>query len=788
MDYSEFLNKFYLPNQGGGIAGYKAKKKIPLFFIENGLVEDYDDNIINPSDSTYEKWMSGSRKPDSSVWAEIIRSFDDSKLQKALISSLNPNVLTHILENFEISLEIGESPDIMMLSKAIVAQYKKIASGNGIADNIVPQEYKKPPELKGFSTYLREAKNKYKWMKMPGEEECLLSEYFVCNNIGTSSAAFPHRIRGNYIEEATLPKIRRFDRRGEIRHTILIGSCGYGKTLMIQHLFLDAVEHMAETGLLPIIADLKNFSSRYDDMVTFLADAVQEFDQKFTEEMIKDLLEMGQVEVMFDGLDEMNPEETQVFQRRLAELCHRYSGNQIVISSRQCAALKGIRGFVTLYIQPLNEEQSQELIEKLLVGINNPDAKEVVFSFMDTNRGFIRRNGFIATNPMLLTIIVRHHKEINSFSCDKERFYKLMFDALTKDHDEEKESFQRFFHSVANRNEFTQAFREFCALAYMDGVYIFDDRSFEKYFKQLQCKSLFINPSIFELSKFQHDVCATACMMYEQESGIYYIDQGFQDYFFADYYYYEDTERTKTMGKALWRRKVDSFRNLDALKMLYKIAEEKFNTCIFLPFLDFIFSGKKDNEAFLRYLYYTYGNVVYTLLDEPKINLYLTMKTGSGYFDIIPDHTIAKNIVMDMLFDILALPNTFKIGSFDQMIGRDENTTHFISGYYDIIENDDQEKSKTVWIRAVKHGISNIDDENYFHEIESTHTPITDENNNVICFGYIYKVDPLSLLDKPEQQKMFIDLFNIDVIRKPYEKIKQYYLTIREEQKAFDYR
>ena len=101
MDYSEFLNKFYLPNQGGGIAGYKAKKKIPLFFIENGLVEDYDDNIIDPSDSTYEKWMSGSRKPDSSVWAEIIRSFDDSKLQKALISSLNPNTLTHILENFE---------------------------------------------------------------------------------------------------------------------------------------------------------------------------------------------------------------------------------------------------------------------------------------------------------------------------------------------------------------------------------------------------------------------------------------------------------------------------------------------------------------------------------------------------------------------------------------------------------------------------------------------------------------------------------------------------------------
>ena len=67
-------------------------------------------------------------------------------------------------------------------------------------------------------------------MKLPGNEECQMSSYFVCNNIGTSSAVFPHRIRGNYIEEATLQKIRKFDRRGEIRYAILIGACGYGKT------------------------------------------------------------------------------------------------------------------------------------------------------------------------------------------------------------------------------------------------------------------------------------------------------------------------------------------------------------------------------------------------------------------------------------------------------------------------------------------------------------------------------------------------------------------------------
>ena len=77
MEFSEFLQKFYLPDDGGGISNYKAKKKVPMFFFDNTLEEGYDENIICPSDSTYEKWLNGTRKPDSSVWAELIDNFND---------------------------------------------------------------------------------------------------------------------------------------------------------------------------------------------------------------------------------------------------------------------------------------------------------------------------------------------------------------------------------------------------------------------------------------------------------------------------------------------------------------------------------------------------------------------------------------------------------------------------------------------------------------------------------------------------------------------------------------
>ena len=72
LEFSEFLQRFYLPDDGGGISNYKAKKKVPMFFFDNVLDEGYDESIICPSDSTYEKWLTGTRKPDSSVWAETI--------------------------------------------------------------------------------------------------------------------------------------------------------------------------------------------------------------------------------------------------------------------------------------------------------------------------------------------------------------------------------------------------------------------------------------------------------------------------------------------------------------------------------------------------------------------------------------------------------------------------------------------------------------------------------------------------------------------------------------------
>ena len=788
MEFSEFLQKFYLPDDGGGISNYKAKKKVPMFFFDNTLEEGYDENIICPSDSTYEKWLTGTRKPDSSVWAELNDNFNDVKLQKALLESLSDKNLRKVMESFGITFEVGENPDKMMFAKAVVAQFRAIATGGGFADNIVLGEYKKPLELKGFGGYLREAKRKFGAMKLPGEGESQLEEYFVCNHIGTSSAAFPNRVRGNYIENATLPALRNFDRRGETRNIILIGACGYGKTLMLQHLFLEAADHIGNTGLLPLFAELRNYLSEKGDLVSFLVETAQEFDRSFTREKMEDLLERGQAEILLDGLDEMDPKETNVFQRKLGELIHQHPNNQVVISSRQCSAISGVRGFTKLYIQPLDDDQVLKLIDKLLKDEEDSTAKDTVLSFMDAGKGYVKRNEFVATNPLLLTIMVRNYDRFRDAGECKVGFYEVMYETLIRGHDEDKESFDRFFHSVGSGDEFTQMFREFCALAYMEGIYIFDHRSFERFFKHLKSKDELINPSKFTLSAFEHDVCATACMMYEQESGIFYIDPGFQDYFFAEFYYFEETEPTKEMGCALWNRKIDSFRNLDALKMLYEIAPEKVNVCIIQPYLENIFKGKDDAEAFLQFLANGFGNVKYTLLNKPLIDEYMNKPLKAEKFDFVPETNFTKNVIYGLICDLLGIPNTFIIGSLEAEVKQDD-ATHFVAGFYDNVRDyDAPEDNQHTWLRGMKYDVKHIGDRQYFQDLEFAPFPVTDNTGQVVCFGYDYIVDPMSLMDKPEKKELFIELCNTAKLDRLYERIKAYYTKLIELQKTNDFR
>jgi len=384
---------------------------------------------------------------------------------------------------------------------------------------------------------------------------------------------------------------------------------------------------------------------------------------------------------------------------------------------------------------------------------------------------------------MLLTVIVKNYKTIQNYNGNKTKFYKLLYDTIIVKHDGNRD-FDRFFHSVGDANEFTEVFREFCALSYVDGVSEFDDRTFNKYFKKLKSKESLPNPLICNLTNFQHDACSTACMMYEQDSDLHYIDRGFQDYCFAEFYFDEDSNNTKTMGRALWDRDIDSFQNLDALKMLHEIAKNKTETCILLPYLDSVFKGKSDEESFLRYLSYGFGNITYYLHDKSQIDRFGNEQ--SRKFARLANRNHTTNIVFSFLLEMLNLPKDFEVFTMDSKIKPDEFAKEFIAGYYADFQDDG------VWntyLMGRPYKIEYMGNNQYIQNLEPDYRFITDEKTGqIVIFGYVCKVDPLVLIDKPVQKKHFLELCKVGRVREMYESVKEFYQELVEKQQVNRYR
>ena len=105
-------------------------------------------------------------------------------------------------------------------------------------------------------------------------------------------------------------------------------------------------------------------------------------------------------------------------------------------------------------------------------------------------------------------------------------------------------------------DQFSTVFKEFCAITFKDGALQFDSTTFEAYFKQLKSHQTFENPYKMNVKNFKHDVCSTACMMYEKEYDIFYIDPGFQEFLFAEYYTQADLEGGEPLVEEIFQDQV----------------------------------------------------------------------------------------------------------------------------------------------------------------------------------------------------------------------------------------
>lgn len=776
MKYCDFCQAFYISRSDGCINRIRSQEKIPEYLIKAAIKEDSWD-LLPLSGSAYGKWFSGKNSPDGNVWSTILRDFNEDVFSEKLFSDLFDNHLELLLDRFGVTLDSGALVNKEGLCRALGRQLYAIAENNGEADIVVGRYYTCSRANVLFPAYAERTLERYKEINtvLYGSEDRIFDDIYVCNTISNRPGVNYTRRRQQLtkeIEDATLEKIAEFSNR-----VILIGNGGMGKSLMLQHLLIESVKRHHETGTLPVIVKLHNHNYKTDDLVSYIIKVVQRRDDSFTNELAHRALTAGKFQIMMDGVDEVDPGDIKEFQKQLSELTDRYPNNQYVLASRECEAVRSINGFMRLYLMPFNKEQSLALINKL-ISDEESEVKNDIATFMDN--GFMRKHSGFATNPMLLTFIIMKHPIEETSGGKPYRFFRSIYEIILSGHDEVKEAYDRIFRSVADPEEFTKVFRELCANTYPKCIFEFDQTTFEEHFNQLKSISQLSNPGMMKKKTFLHDACATACMMYEDDPRVLYVDKGFQEYLFAEYNFYAEPESVIEVGKSLWHTPLSSFDDDSAFDMLYDMSPDKVETCLFIPYLNKMFVGKSEDQAFAMFLRNGFDRLAYVSVDMELVQEY-ERKKGLESVSIRPATNEPSTVILSMILKRAGTSPCFEFMTEGNSVRHPEYATSVIAGEVGF----DGETQKIMMRRLPVRSPDEIESYERTHNVESC---IRDDEGKILCFGREYSFSLKQLVDEPDKHSELLGLLkNESEVHNMYLKVKDYYEAVVEKHRDEEY-
>ncbi len=207
---------------------------------------------------------------------------------------------------------------------------------------------------------------------------------------------------------------------------IVLGKPGSGKTTFLRHLIFAALENKFRTSRLPIYISLHRVS-------TFKTSILEAIENEFFACGIssdtgfgRQLLEAGEVILLFDGLDEVATSERHRVVQQLNFLSDRYPATKIIISCRVAAFNSMFPRFTEVEIADFGTEEQDLFIR----GWFAEDQFKIDRCLKTLSEKPQLRE--LAATPLLLTIICVAFDENLNLSANRAELYGTAIDALLK--------------------------------------------------------------------------------------------------------------------------------------------------------------------------------------------------------------------------------------------------------------------------------------------------------------------------------------------------------------------
>ena len=457
------------------------------------------------------------------------------------------------------------------------------------------------------SAYLAALFEKYNKLKtlLYYEEPHPFYEFFVCNTIVKS-----HYDQGkNHFTFTEIHNATPETLAKESPYIIIAAYGGMGKSMMMRHFLLTAINEYHEYGLIPVFAQLKDYRGGADDtdLRSFIYNSSVHLKSAFRMDEFEHLLLEGKILVLLDGLDELGSVYQDNFEMALGRFMDLYPRNQYIMSSRPFTDFVSFDRFTTLRVSAFTNTQALELIDKLEF---RPDDQSIKQKFVKALEGglFESHHSFVS-NPLLLTIMMMTFDQIAEVSPRMHIFYRDAYTVLAQRHDASKGAYKRQLKTKLSSDQFADYFAEFCARSYTHEDYEMSEEKAKGYFNDLTERKK--HPEISATAQdFLDDLCNNICLMFKEGGHYLFTHRNFQEYFCAVFFSKQKDKDLERIGNFFERSRGRMFAN-QTFEMLYAMIPEKVEEYIFMPFLDRVIGHCEENEGYWTYLEMMYPEIYY---------------------------------------------------------------------------------------------------------------------------------------------------------------------------------
>ena len=460
-----------------------------------------------------------------------------------------------------------------------------------------------------FDDYIENLKAEYTSIKtfVADEGPRDFDEFYVCNKISYTSKE--RNANGLKVQDKLLNATTTDIREKCSNYVILTGTGGLGKSMMMNHLLLSAIDAYPQDKLVPVFIKLNEFKGGTGYLSDFIFEKIKGFSHYFQTDQFYELLKNGNFIFLFDGLDEIDFSERKRFEDQLNKFTCSYSGNSFIISSRQDSKFVTLNRYSIIRLEPLEKLQSKELIQKIEYGKNDPVTKQRFIEKLDTE--LYDRHQDFASNPLLLTIMYITYENSGNVPPEKHNFYRRAYDALAEKHDANKSGYERAYYTNSNGDRLGDFLSAFSYVSLLKDKRSFTEEEFEIFFSLAKSRMLDLRAEEnFTAKQFIQDLMYSLCII-QMNGGLYcFVHDSFQEYFCAKFISKISTDSLGKIGLYLESHPYSMVAKTEMFSMLYSMEPNNIKEKVFIPFLEkILFNGETSEDKYLNFLDYCFGEI-----------------------------------------------------------------------------------------------------------------------------------------------------------------------------------